>query len=213
MDEERIKVVVHHCGNFVNDDNGKLKFEGERAEWSCDPDLWSYFGIVASVKELGHMDIKELWYGLGGQSVDPDRLELLTDDRGAMHMLNIARLNNEVHLYVVHNMMEPEIIEMIDWVGGQVDDEGDVATQVEEVEVVGDGQLGTEMVEGEGDAHEGEGDGCEGDGEDHTAVGTKMVEGEGDAHEGEGDAHEGEGDGYEGDGEDHTAVGTKMVEG
>ncbi|KOM34522.1 hypothetical protein LR48_Vigan02g067200 [Vigna angularis] len=105
------------------------------------------------------MDIKELWYGLGGQSVDPDRLELLTDDRGAMHMLNIARLNDEVHLYVVHNMMEPEIIEMIDWVGGQVDDEGHVATQVEEVEVVGDGELGTEMVEGEGDAHEIEGDG------------------------------------------------------
>ncbi|KOM49272.1 hypothetical protein LR48_Vigan08g009900 [Vigna angularis] len=221
MDEERIKVVVHHGGNFVSDDNGKLKFEGERAEWSCDPDLWSYFGIVASVKELGHMDIKELWYGLGGKSVHPDRLELLTDDRGAMHMLNIARLNDEVHLYVVHNMMEPEIIEMIDWVGGQVDDEGDVARQVEEVEVVGDGQLGTEMVEGEGDTHEG-------DVEVHTEVGTKMVEGEGDAQdgdsldhtavgrklvEGEGDAHEGEGDGYEGDGEDHSDVGTKMVEG
>ncbi|KOM34211.1 hypothetical protein LR48_Vigan02g036100 [Vigna angularis] len=159
------------------------------------------------------MDIKELWYGLGGQSVDPDRLELLTDDRGAMHMLNIARLNDEVHLYVVHNMMEPEIIEMIDWVGGQVDDEGDVATQVEEVEVVGDGQLGTEMVEGEGmpmrvmvrsilkleqkwrrgDAHEGKGDGYEGDGEDHSDVGTKMVEGEGDAQKSDGqdvDVHE-----------------------
>ncbi|XP_052725933.1 uncharacterized protein LOC128194388 [Vigna angularis] len=176
------------------------------------------------------MDIKELWYGLGGEFVDLDRLELLTDDRGAMHMLNIVRLNDEVHLYVVHNMMEPEIIEMIDWVG--------------------DGQLGTEMVEGEGDAHkgdgevhtevgiemvEGEGDAHEGDGEDHTEVGTKMVEGEGDAHEGEGDAykgdgedhtdvgtkmvegegdaHEGEGDAYEGDGEDHTDVGTKMVKG
>ncbi|XP_052726012.1 uncharacterized protein LOC128194441 [Vigna angularis] len=201
MDEERIKVVVHHSGNFVSDDNGNLSFEGERAEWSCDPDLFSYFGIVASVKELGHMDIKELWYGLGGQSVHPDRLELLTDDRGAMHMLNIARLNDEVHLYVVHNMMEPKIVEMIDWVGGQVDDEGDVARQVEEVEVevVRDGQLGTEMVEGEGDAQDG-------DGLDHTAVGRKMVEGED-------DAHEGEGDGYEGDGEDHSDVGKKMVEG
>ncbi|XP_052726188.1 uncharacterized protein LOC128194667 [Vigna angularis] len=147
------------------------------------------------------MNIKELWYGLRGQSVHPDRLELLTDDRGAMHMLNIARLNDEVHLYVVHNMMEPEIIEMIDWVGGQVDDEGDVARQVEEVEVevIRDGQLGTEMVEGEGDAQDG-------DGLDHTAVGRKMVEGED-------DAHEGEGDGYEGDGEDHSDVGTKRVEG
>ncbi|KOM40989.1 hypothetical protein LR48_Vigan04g118700 [Vigna angularis] len=161
MDEERIKVVVHHCGHFVSDDNGQLKFEGEGAKWSCDLNLWSYFGIVASVKELGHMDIKELWYGLGGQSVDLDRLELLIDDRGAMHMLNIVRLNDEVHLYVVHNMIEPEIIEMIDWVG--------------------DGQLGTEMVEGERDAHEG-------DGEVHTKVGTEMVEGEGDANEGDEEA-------------------------
>ncbi|KOM44019.1 hypothetical protein LR48_Vigan05g162400 [Vigna angularis] len=133
------------------------------------------------------MDIKELWYSLGSQFVDLDRLELLTDDRGVMHMLNIARLNDEVHLYVVHNMMEPEIIEMIDWVGGYLDDEGDVATQVEEAEVVGNGELGTEMVEGEGDAHEA-------DGEVHTELGTKMVEGEGDV-------------------ECHTEVGIEMVEG
>ncbi|WVY90140.1 hypothetical protein V8G54_035654 [Vigna mungo] len=97
------------------------------------------------------MDIKELWYSLGGQSVHPDRLELLTDDKGVMHMLNIVRLNDEVHLYAVYNMVEPEIIEMIDWVGGQVDDEGDVATQVEE------GDEDTEVHnEGEGDAQEGD---------------------------------------------------------
>ncbi|XP_014497732.1 spore wall protein 2-like [Vigna radiata var. radiata] len=161
------------------------------------------------------MDVKELWYSLRGQSVDPHRLELLTDDRGVMHMLSIARLNDEVHLYVVHNMMEPEIIEMIDLVGGHLDDEGDVATQVEEVEVVGDGEVQTEMVEGEG---EGEG---EGDGEVHTEVETEMVEGEGDAHEGDGEVHtelgkemvEGEGDAHEDDGEVHTELGTKMVEG
>ncbi|WVZ23607.1 hypothetical protein V8G54_002151 [Vigna mungo] len=148
-------------GHYVNDDNGQLKFDGEIAEWSCDPDLWSYFGIVAFAKELGHMDVKELWYSLGGHSMDLDRLELLTDDRGVMHMLNIARLNDEVHLYVVHNMMEPKIIQMIDWVS--------------------DGEVRTEMVEGKGEAHEG-------DGEVHTEVGTKMVEGEGDAHEGDEEA-------------------------
>ncbi|WVY91580.1 hypothetical protein V8G54_037094 [Vigna mungo] len=188
MDEERIKIAVHHSGHFVNDDNGQLKFDGKIAEWPCDPDLLSYFGIVASIKELGHMDIKELWYSLGGQSVHPNRLELLTDDKGVMHMLNIARLNDEVHLYVVHNMVEPEIIEMIDWVGGHVDDEGDVATQ----------------VEGEGDAHEGDEDG-----EVHAELQTKMVEGEGDAQEGDEDADvdieldtkivKGEGDVEEGD--------------
>ncbi|WVZ18264.1 hypothetical protein V8G54_005586 [Vigna mungo] len=144
MDEERIKIVVHHTGKFLADDNGVFKFDGEIAEWRCDVDLLSYFGIVASVKELGHMDIKELWYGLGGQSVHPDRLELLTDDKGAMHMLNIAKLNDEVHLYVVHNMVEPQIIEFIDWVGGEEGYGVDV-----EVHTEGDGQEGGEVqVEG-----------------------------------------------------------------
>ncbi|WVZ01088.1 hypothetical protein V8G54_027157 [Vigna mungo] len=103
------------------------------------------------------MDVKELWHNLGGQFVDVYRLKLLTDDKGVMHMLNIARLNHEVHLYVVHNIMKPEIIEMTDW-GGH-------------------GEVQTEMLKGEGD--EGEGDG-----EVHTELGTQVVEGEGDAHEG-----------------------------
>ncbi|WVZ00607.1 hypothetical protein V8G54_026676 [Vigna mungo] len=140
MDEEQIKIVVHHTGKFLTDDNGVFKFDGEIAKWRCDADLLSYFGIVASIKELGHMDIKELWYGLGGQSVHPDRLELLTDDKGVMHMLNIARLNDEVHLYVVHNMGEPQIIEFIDWVGGEEGYGVDV-----EVHTEGDGQEGGEV--------------------------------------------------------------------
>ncbi|XP_014496535.1 uncharacterized protein LOC106758121 [Vigna radiata var. radiata] len=52
MDEERIKIVVHHSGQFLTDDNDVFKFDGEIAEWSVDADLLSYFGIVASVKEL-----------------------------------------------------------------------------------------------------------------------------------------------------------------
>ncbi|KOM37989.1 hypothetical protein LR48_Vigan03g137100 [Vigna angularis] len=135
MDDERIKVVVHHTRHFVSDDkDGKLKFDGERVEWSCDPDMWSYFGIVASVKDLGHIDVKELW------------------------------LNDEVHLHVVHNTMEPEIIEMIDWVDAHVHDEGDVAREMVEGEVVGDGEVQREMVKGE----------VVGDGE----VQREMVEGE-----------------------------------
>ncbi|WVY98287.1 hypothetical protein V8G54_030438 [Vigna mungo] len=144
MDEERIKIVVHHTGKFLTNDNGVFRFDGEIAEWSVDADLLSYFGIVVSVKELGHMDIKELWYGLGGKSVHPDRLELLTDDKGAMHMLNIGRLNNEVHLHMVYNMVEPQIIKFIDWVGGEEDYGVDVEVQTE-----GDGQEGGEVqVEG-----------------------------------------------------------------
>ncbi|WVZ06211.1 hypothetical protein V8G54_019557 [Vigna mungo] len=157
MDDECIKVVVHNIGHFVSDENGNLKFDGEIVEWSCDPNLWSYFGILASVKDLGHIDVKELWYSLGSQSVVLDRLELLSDDRGVMCMLNIARLNDEDHLYVVHNTMEPQIIEMIDWVDGDVDAEGDVARKVEEgegdVDAQGDGdaEVGRQMEEGDSD--------------------------------------------------------------
>ncbi|WVZ12836.1 hypothetical protein V8G54_017366 [Vigna mungo] len=181
MDEER-KIVVHHGGNFVSDDNGR------------------YFGIVASVKEVGHMDVNELWYSLGGQSVDPDSSS------------------------VCGNMMEPEIIEMIDWVGGHLDDEGDMQHKCR-----GDGEvnteLGIEMVEGEGDAHEGdgegEGDAHEGDDEGEGDAHEGDDEGEGDAHEGDGEVNtklgtemvEGEGDAHEGDDEVHIELGTKMVEG
>ncbi|KOM31803.1 hypothetical protein LR48_Vigan01g135900 [Vigna angularis] len=202
---EHIKVVVHHCGHFVSDENGNFKFDDKIAEWSCDPDLWCYFGILASVKDLGYIDIKELWYSLGGHSVVADRLELLTDDRGVMHMLNIARLNDEVHLYVVHNTMEPEIIEMIDWVDGDVNDEVDVAREVEgepdEVDVARE-------VEGEpeGEVHgDVEGhceDEVEGEGDVQPEVGTEMEEGHcEDEVEGEGQA------------DVHPQVGTEMEEG
>ncbi|XP_014511527.1 uncharacterized protein LOC106770218 [Vigna radiata var. radiata] len=164
--DDRIKVVVHHTRHFVSDDNGNLKFDGEITQWSCDPDLLCYFGIIASVKELGHTDIKELRYSLGGQSVVPERLELLTDDRGALHMVNIAMVNDEVHLYVVHNKNEPEITEMIEWVDGAVKDEVDVATQVEGE---GEVQVGTEMENGHGEGKV--------EGEDESLV-EGLVEGE-----------------------------------
>ncbi|WVZ21321.1 hypothetical protein V8G54_008643 [Vigna mungo] len=92
-----------------------------------------------------------------------------------MHMLNIARLNYQVHLYVVHNMVEPQIVEMLDWVCGEVDDEGHVETQ----------------VEGEGDAHQGDEDG-----DVQTDLLTKNVDGHGDEQEvhGEGEGAEEEGD-------------------
>ncbi|WVZ06178.1 hypothetical protein V8G54_019524 [Vigna mungo] len=154
MNDECIKVVVHYIGHFVTDDNGKLKFDGERVEWSYDLDLWSYFGIVALVKDLVNIDMKEFWYSLGGQSVDPDRLKLLTDDRGVMHMLNIARLNGEG--------------EMLDGEG-----EGNIEVEREMVEGVGEGniEVETEMGYVDGEFH------------GHTEIGRKMVDGQGDAHD------------------------------
>lgn len=51
-----------------------------------------------------------------------DRLELLTDERSAMHMLNIT-LNGVVHLFVVHNIVEPEMTNTIECVELEVNDQ------------------------------------------------------------------------------------------
>ncbi|WVZ23701.1 hypothetical protein V8G54_002245 [Vigna mungo] len=152
MDEERIKIVVHHTGKFLTDDNGVFRFDGEIAEWSVDANLLSYFGIVASVKELGHMDIKELWYGLGGKSVHPDRLELLTDDKGAMHMLNIEGYGVDVEVQTEGDGQEGGEVQVKGVEGGEVQVEG-VEVQVEGGEMEDEVQVedadGDEVQDGE----------------------------------------------------------------
>ncbi|WVZ20106.1 hypothetical protein V8G54_007428 [Vigna mungo] len=190
MDEERIKIVVHHSGHFMNDDNDDLKFDGEIAEWCSDADLLSYFGKLAS-------------------SAHPDKLELLTDDKGVMHMLNIARLNDEVHLYVVHNMVEPQIIEMIDWVGGQADDEG---VEDAKVHTEGDAQEGHGVdaeVHTEGHAQEGGEVNVE-DGEVQVEDADVQVE-DADVRVEDADVHEVE-DGEVEDGDDQVKDGEVQVE-
>jgi len=113
MSEDGFEVVVHHSEHFVR--NGKLWYDdGERVTWLCDPDTWSYFKILNGLKELGHINPKELWYSVGGESMFEDRLVLLVDDKWAMHMATIAMINGVVHLYVVHMMTEPKLINMIE---------------------------------------------------------------------------------------------------
>ncbi|QCD82254.1 hypothetical protein DEO72_LG2g2589 [Vigna unguiculata] len=82
---------------------------------------------------------------ISGGSVLEDRLELLSDDHGAMHMVTIARILGEVHLFVVHRMCdEPQIIEMLEYNvgttdGGQVDEVGELGGEkVDVVDKMGD---------------------------------------------------------------------------
>ncbi|KOM34526.1 hypothetical protein LR48_Vigan02g067600 [Vigna angularis] len=123
-----IEVVIHHGGKFVND--GCLKYEGESETMYFDPDLWSYFVVVSVVKSLGYDDFKDLWFSVGCGPVLDDKLEPLCDDVGAMHMVNLAHLNGQVHLYVVHTISQPDVIHMIEY---NVDEGGEeVAPQVNE---------------------------------------------------------------------------------
>jgi len=91
---------------------------------ACDPNRWSYFEILGILKEMGYANVKEMWYAVGGGSVLEGRLELLSDDRGACHMVNIATLNGQVHLYVVHKVDEAEVVNLLEY--HPVVEEGDV---------------------------------------------------------------------------------------
>ena len=55
--------------------------------------------------------MKELWYKVGKGSVLNNKLKLLCDDKGALHMVNIARRNRNVHLFVVHTVSEAEVVD------------------------------------------------------------------------------------------------------
>ncbi|KOM55997.1 hypothetical protein LR48_Vigan10g188900 [Vigna angularis] len=98
--------------------------------------MGSYFLVVSVGKGLGYDGFKEVLYCVGGGSVLENRLEPLLDDIGAMHMIALPRLNGEVHLFVVHNVSEPEVINMLEYIPQNTDEV--------EVEPVG-------MVMGEGE--------------------------------------------------------------
>ncbi|WVZ25975.1 hypothetical protein V8G54_004519 [Vigna mungo] len=139
MDEE-FEVVFHQGGKLVND--GKLKYEGgETSRFTFDPDVWSYFVIVSVVKSLGYDEFKEVWYSIGGASVLDDKLECLCDYTVAMHVVNLARLNGEAHVFVIHLVSEAQVIHML---MGVDDDEEQV-----EVETIMEEEVhGVEQVSG-----------------------------------------------------------------
>ena len=102
--------MLHHGGHFIQ--NGSLIYsDGETTTWVCDPDWWSFFEIIGKLKEMGYHLVKELWYKVGKGSVLENKLKLLSDDKGALHMVNIARRNGNVHLFVVHTVSEAEVFD------------------------------------------------------------------------------------------------------
>jgi len=155
MNDENFEVVFHHGGRFVNE--GSLKYVGDSSTLLCDPDRWSFFEIMSILREMGYVNVKELWFSVGGGSVLEGRLELLNDDRGVCHMVNIATLNGQVHLYVVHFVCEPQVVHMIE---DQPAVEGDGGVAGEEVAVQ------TENESRDGDIGVANEDVCVGDGEE-----------------------------------------------
>jgi len=96
--------VVHHGGHFIHN-GGLLYVGGFIDDWSSDPDTWGYFEVLDTLKSMGYLEIKELWY------VVDRRLQLLYDDNGSINMINVAKRTGEVHLFVVHIVSEAVVID------------------------------------------------------------------------------------------------------
>ncbi|XP_022642195.1 uncharacterized protein LOC111242577 [Vigna radiata var. radiata] len=129
MSVERFQVVVHHGGTLIKDVPFKY-IGGEITYWEVDPDKWCYFGIVGSLKEMGYMQVSELYYNV--QHV----LHKLYDDKEAMTMLKVAHYLGKVNLFVVHGVDNPEVVEndvndVLYLCEGPVDSEAEVGLDVD----------------------------------------------------------------------------------
>jgi len=137
MSDERFEVVVHHRGHFAENEWCKY-VGGETTHWSRDPDRWSYFEILGSLKEMGYHSIKGLCYYV------EMLLHPLDDNRSALNMLHIARHYGEVHMFVVHGVDEVQVEDNIVELEGDAArpfESGESSHAVSEFEV-----LGTEIV-------------------------------------------------------------------
>jgi hypothetical protein len=97
--------VVHHWGGGVFNLT-ILSMIGTQIVLECDPNYWSYFSLLATVRRLGYPMIRCLWYH------DPylvDDLIRLMNDHGCRRIQDIAEMNDKVHLYVIHSVDQPNI--------------------------------------------------------------------------------------------------------
>jgi len=74
-------------------------------DWSCDPDTWGYFEVLNTLKSMGYLAVKELWYAVDRQ------LQLLYDDNWLINMVNVVKRIGEVHLFVVHIVLEVVVVD------------------------------------------------------------------------------------------------------
>jgi len=83
MSDQRFKVVVHHGVHFQSD--GLFEYiDGKTSNWSCDPNRWIYFEVLALLREIGYISVKRLWYVV-------EKLDILFDDNSVINMVNVAK--------------------------------------------------------------------------------------------------------------------------
>ncbi|KAK2437846.1 hypothetical protein QL285_022691 [Trifolium repens] len=107
---DKLEVIVHHGGGFEEfNHNG---YVGANVSWFVDENYFSYFEFVGEIKkELKYPTVDTMWFY---DPQDLDELVLLEDDMGTNRMCNIAKMDGRVHLYLMHPLGEPDIIDMIE---------------------------------------------------------------------------------------------------
>ncbi|WVZ17312.1 hypothetical protein V8G54_010294 [Vigna mungo] len=158
MENFGVEVVFHHGGKFLND--GSFGYRGgDTSTLMIDIDRWSYFEILVILKEMGYTNVKELW------------MELCSDDKGAMHVVNIALLKGKAHVFVVHKVFEPDYLLQLEYNVGEGGEDGNLGQGEGKVIEESEGNV----IEEDEDAEVGEyGHGTEaaecGDDVEHVAV-------------------------------------------
>ena len=103
--DQIFECVVHHArdfSSFMDPD-----YVGPVETLDCDPNFFSYFALLSTLKNCGYVSLKSLCYH------DPnmeDGFIPLNSDSGCRRMQNIALEYDRVHLYVVHPMSQPNIV-------------------------------------------------------------------------------------------------------
>lgn len=71
-------------------------------------DYGSYIEVLGSLKDLRYPFVDSLWLY---DAMDIIEMPLLKNDLGTTKMKNIELMIKSVYLYVIHQLLQPEIIE------------------------------------------------------------------------------------------------------
>ncbi|CAK8532007.1 unnamed protein product [Lathyrus sativus] len=103
--EEFLCLKIHHSGEFV--DSEKTDYVGGKCnDLEIDVDRWSYFELVGVVKDLDYTEVDTIYYN------DPTfGMNFLKDDKGALDVADLCRVNLKVDIYIEHLLFQPEYVE------------------------------------------------------------------------------------------------------
>ncbi|KAK7308796.1 hypothetical protein RJT34_05040 [Clitoria ternatea] len=89
-DESSFQVTDFSWGSFVEEDRKKLVYSGTNSEWDIDEDMWSYFEVMGIVKDMGYVNVEELWYKIGGKEFNVGLKQLVDDKVLALDVLEVV---------------------------------------------------------------------------------------------------------------------------